>query len=62
MRVMILFNKLNRTDLLLLIAVVLLFMLKAGSERDFVLGCISPVLIISMANHIAHYKQTKKLY
>ena len=59
---MILFNKLVRTDLILLIAVVLLFVVRTGFWLGFLQGFGAALLFLSIANHIAHYQRTKKLY
>ena len=60
---MILFNKLVRTDLLLLIAVILLLIVRAGTFwQGFLQGMIVAMLCLSLWNHIDHYKQTKKIY
>jgi hypothetical protein len=59
---MILFNKLVRTDLVLLIAVILLFVVRTGFWVSFLEGFGAAVLFISLANHIQHYQRTKKLY
>jgi hypothetical protein len=60
---MILFNKLVRVDLILAIAVILLLIVRAGSFwQGFLQGAIAVMLIISVVNHIDHYKQTKKIY
>lgn len=59
---MILFNKLVRVDLALLLGIILLFTVPSGVWRDLVLGFTTVALIISLFNHAAHYKQTKKLY
>ncbi|MDP4129032.1 MAG: hypothetical protein Q8918_04685 [Bacteroidota bacterium] len=59
---MILFNKLVRADLALLSGVIMLFIVPSGVWWDVVLGFTAAGLIISLFNHAAHYKQTKKLY
>ena len=61
--IMILFNKLVRIDLLLVVAVVLLFVVAGGGFwRGFLEGVAIALLFISIANHIQHYQRTKKLY
>jgi len=59
---MILFNKLVRIDLLLLIAVVLIFVIRDGFWYGFLQGFAVALLFLSIANHIQHYQRTKKLY
>jgi hypothetical protein len=59
---MILFNKLVRTDLLLLIALVLLFVIQGEKWKSFYGGICAIVFLISIGLHIQHYKLTKKLY
>ena len=57
-----LYNKLIRTDMALLIAVVLLLILRNETARSVVMGFIFGIFIISLVNHISHYKKYKKLY
>jgi hypothetical protein len=60
---MILFNKLIRIDLILLVAVVLLFVVGSGGFwRGFLEGMAGALLFLSIINHIQHYQRTKKLY
>ena len=60
---MILFNKLIRIDLVLLVAVVLLFVVGSGGFwRGFFEGMAGVLLFLSVVNHIQHYQRTKKLY
>jgi hypothetical protein len=59
---MILFNKLARIDLLLLIGLILFFILKSDFWHGVISGFTAGCLLISIVNHIRHYKQTKKLY
>jgi hypothetical protein len=60
---MILFNKLIRIDLILLVAVVLLFVVGSGGFwRGFLEGMAATLLFLSVINHIQHYQRTKKLY
>ncbi len=60
---MILFNKLVRTDLLLVIALILLLLVPGGDFwHVFLQGVIGVTLCISLWNHADHYKRTKKLY
>jgi hypothetical protein len=52
-----------RTDLFLVIAVLLLLIVRTGSFwHGFLQGAIVAMLCLSIWNHIDHYKQTKKLY
>jgi hypothetical protein len=60
---MILFNKLVRMDLLLVIALVLLLIVRTGTFwHGFLQGAIIAMLCLSLWNHIDHYKKTKKIY
>jgi hypothetical protein len=60
---MILFNKLIRIDLILLVAVIMLFVVGGGSFwRGFFEGMAAALLFLSVMNHIQHYQRTKKLY
>lgn len=59
---MILFDKLIRIDLLLLIAVVVFFILKTSFWHPVLPEFISGLLFISRADHMGYYKRTKKLY
>ena len=59
---MILFNKLIRTDLMLLVAALLMLVAQGGFWRGFLEGFVVAVLILSVGNHMEHYKRTKKLY
>jgi hypothetical protein len=59
---MILFNKLVMTDLILVIAVLSLFLIKAAPVRDALLGFSSAVFVFSIVYHIRHYKSNKKFY
>jgi hypothetical protein len=59
---MILFNKLIRVDLFLLIAVLLLFVFRTDKWRSVLEGAIAVMLLISILNHIEHYRRTKKWY
>jgi hypothetical protein len=60
--VMILLNKLIRVDLLLLAAVAILFVVRAGFWRGVLEGAGAALLFLSVLNHIEHYQRTKKLY
>ena len=59
---MILFNKLIRTDLLLAICVVVVFLLHTGVLKYIFEGFVFATLLVSIFDHIEHYKQTRKLY
>ena len=60
---MILFNKLVRNDLILVIVLILLLIVRADSFwQGFLQGAIVVMLLLSLWNHIDHYKRTKKLY
>ncbi len=59
---MILFNKLVRMDLLLLLAVIALFVIGASKWRDALVGFTLALLLISLASHFKHYKTYKKFY
>jgi len=58
----ILYNKLIRTDLLMAIAILLLFVVKGDFPRGVLQGFVAAVFLISIGNHIGHYKKTKRLY
>jgi uncharacterized membrane protein YjjP (DUF1212 family) len=59
---MILLNKLIRVDLVLLVGFFSLFFVPAGGWRDALIGFVAAALVISMAQHISHYKSYKKFY
>ena len=59
---MILFNKLIRTDLMLMLAIVSLFFIPKGRWADVVLGLATALFIISIVNHIIHFRSYKKFY
>ena len=60
---MILFNKLIRVDLILVVAVIMLFIVGGGGFwRGFLEGMAGALLFLSIINHIQHYQRTKKLY
>ncbi len=59
---MILFNRLVRTDLVLLIAVVSLFFVKSSGWEDALLGFAAALFIYSIFNHVRHFKLYKKFY
>ena len=56
---MILFNKLVRMDLLLLLAVIALFTIGASKWRDALVGFTLALLLISLGSHFKHYKTYK---
>jgi len=59
----IFFNKLVRTDVLLFVAIIALFFFwRFEFWKGALEGFIVASFIISMANHISHYKDTKKFY
>jgi hypothetical protein len=62
MTIMILLNKLIRTDVVLVLAVVLLLLVRVGFWRGFLEGAAAVLLFLSIVNHIEHYQRTKKLY
>ncbi|HVY74286.1 MAG TPA: hypothetical protein VG890_05615 [Puia sp.] len=57
-----LFNRLIRTDLILLVALLVLLVASNDRLRTLLEGFIVALLFISIADHIQHYRQTKKLY
>jgi hypothetical protein len=59
---MILFNKLVRTDLLLLLGLLMMLVLKSEFWQAVFSGFTAGLLLISIVNHLRHYKQTKKFY
>ena len=59
---MILFNRLVRTDLVLLIAVVSMVFVKSAGLRDVLLGFTSVLFIFSIFNHVRHFRFYKKFY
>jgi F0F1-type ATP synthase assembly protein I len=59
---MILYNKLIRIDLLILIAVVLLFVVRNEFLHGALQGALAVLVVGSIFNHIAHYKRTGNLY
>ena len=59
---MILFNTLVRTDLVLLVIVILLFIVQVDFWKGFLQGAGGVLFLISAGLHIQHYKLTKKLY
>ena len=59
---MILFNRLVRTDLVLLIAVVSLFFVTSEGWKDVLLGFAAALFIYSIFNHVRHFKLYKKFY
>jgi hypothetical protein len=59
---MILYNKLFRIDMILLIAVICLIFVKPGKWSDALTGLIAAVFVISFANHLRNYLRYKKFY
>lgn len=59
---MILYNKLIRIDLLLVVVIVALVWVREGFWQGFFQGMGAALLFISVVNHISHFKQTKKFY
>jgi hypothetical protein len=59
---MFLFNKLIRVDLMIAIAVILLFFVHGNFWPGFLQGFAVAVFFISIFSHIDHYKKTKKFY
>ena len=59
---MILFNKLVRTDLVLVAGIVGLILLKAGTLRDVLTGFTVAVFVLSVAFHLQQYKLYRKIY
>jgi hypothetical protein len=59
---MILFNKLARTDILLLLALLLIVILRNGFWQSFFEGVAAISFLISLFNHIGWYRKTKKIY
>jgi hypothetical protein len=59
---MILFNKLVRTDILIVLAVVGMLLLPGGFWKGVLEGATAAMLCISLWNHADYYKKTKKIY
>jgi hypothetical protein len=59
---MILFNKLVRIDLLVLVTAVMAFVITSDFWHGFLQGFSAALLFISILQHIQHYQRTKKLY
>jgi hypothetical protein len=59
---MILFNRLVRTDLILLIAVISMLFVKSAAWKDGLMGCGAALFIFSIYNHVRHYNSYKKFY
>jgi hypothetical protein len=59
---MILYNKLVRTDLALMVAVILLAFFRNDPVKSLLMGLLFGIFIISLVNHISHYRKYKKLY
>jgi hypothetical protein len=65
---MFLFNKLIRTDLILLVAIITLFVVSffvvehASPWKGILAGFIFGTFLFSLSNHVEYYKRTKKLY
>lgn len=59
---MILFNKLIRADLIFTLAILSLFFISNEALRDGILGFSAALFIISIVNHIGHYRTHKKFY
>jgi hypothetical protein len=59
---MILFNKLVRTDILLLLALLLIVILRNGFWQSFFEGIAAVSFLISLINHIEWFRKTKKIY
>jgi hypothetical protein len=59
---MILFNKLVRMDVLLLLAFLLIVILRNGFWQSFFEGVAIISFLFSLFNHIEWYRKTKKIY
>ena len=59
---MMFFNKLIRTDLIFALAILSLFFITGSAFRDGVFGFATALFIISIVNHIRHYRTYKKFY
>jgi uncharacterized membrane protein YjjP (DUF1212 family) len=59
---MILYNKLFRIDMVLVLSVIILFFVKPGKWSDILTGFIAAVFVISFANHLRQYILYKKFY
>ncbi len=55
-------NKLFRIDMVLVIAVIVLFFMKPGRWSDILTACIAAIFVISFANHLRQYILYKKFY
>jgi len=58
----ILFNKIIRTDLILLAGIVALVLVKPGALRDVLTGFTAAVFVLSVAFHLQQYKLYRKFY
>ena len=56
------FNKVLRTDLILLVAVVSLFFVRSQDWIDALLGFAAALFVYSIFNHVRHFKLYKKFY
>jgi hypothetical protein len=65
---MFLFNKLIRTDLILLATVIALLVVSffvvehASAWKGILAGFITGTFLFSLSDHVEYYKQTKKFY
>ncbi len=59
---MILYNKLFRIDMVLVIAVTSLLFVKPGRWSDILTAFTAAVFVISFANHLRQYILYKKFY
>ncbi len=59
---MILYNKLFRIDMVLVIAVVCLLFVKPGRWSDILTAFIAAIFVVSFANHLRQYILYKKFY
>jgi hypothetical protein len=59
---MILFNRLIRTDIFLVISVIVMLFVQSEKWLGILQGFAAALLFISILGHIDHYKQTKKFY
>ena len=57
-----LFNKMILTDLIFALAILSLLFITSGGLLDGILGFAAASFIISVANHISHYRTYKKFY
>lgn len=59
---MILFNKLIRIDLILLVCLFSIFLIRNAKRVDVILGVSAALFVMSVINYVKHFKLYKKFY